>query len=406
MEETDSLQRDMKQRGKFLSLDKQEAKRVLEIYIRRSLSNCEEKTKGYQRTAKRHKRVERSASDFCKPGKFTVRAKEKKLSLQKKAEEDKVDEQDLGNVKTPDISEGAGAVVKPLSTDTAKGSPGVKKPSWFKNFLGLLFKKKEDKKENNHLQCLETNISTASGLTDNPVASSTEGLFRQSSRRSSFKKSSIRRAFSVKKTTMEEVKERNAEASSGYNIKLKRPTVLPLQHKCRPLSIKAGKNKDCYYNKVSAEIELIVKESDKIEYERKQSLGGELNPDGDPDALIKKIVSILSKQGDMWDKKIKEDPTLNTFFRDISYNSFKQLADVYVDKEVKCKEAMDVTTEDIKFAYSIHFTAQVAGVSSHPVNRIMGFGNQYLQDTFTCFSYNKRKDWDKSIDLERCISPD
>ncbi|KAM4701799.1 uncharacterized protein O3C94_002679 [Discoglossus pictus] len=410
MDRANSLRTDMNHRGKILPLDRQEAKKVLEIYVKRSLSSCDKKTEKYQLLEKRRKKVQRSASDFHKSTgcQFTDRVKVIKRTEVNNTQE--VEKHELvGDKMASDISEDTTDMHLPACTDNAKGLQTMKKPSWFKNFLGLLFKKKEDKKEEKSMKCAEGNVPLTSCVTQEPSISSNDGFCRQNFKKRSSRKASIRKAFSFKKNATEESKGGREEVDSGCSNKLKRPTALPLTNICKPSSRKGSKKeKDNYYNKVSVEIEHIVKESDDPSANsRKPSLGGELNLEEteDHDVLIKKIVSILQKQGDMWDRKIKENPTVSTFFRDISYNSFKQLADVYVEKEVKYNVA-DVTPEDITFAYSVHFTAQVAGISSHPVNRIMGFGNQYLQDKFTHFSYNRRA-WSNNETLsDEALSPD
>ncbi|OCT94326.1 hypothetical protein XELAEV_18011994mg [Xenopus laevis] len=386
MERTNSLKMETKQRGKFSSLDKQEAKKVLERYVKRSLSNSSEKT-GYKGTVKRQKEVQRSASDISRPSPLSVIMKESKLAQQTTETKEAQTEENVKIMSTTDEAAKPNLV---KSTDTAN--------AWFKNFFGLLFKKKDDKKEERTTSCVPEDNTTISS----------EAVCPQPPKKTIGRKNSIRKAFSFKKKAAEEVHVSHAEADFECNSKPKRPTVLQLQNICRPSSFRGSKkNKDHFYDKVTDEIEQIVKESDNLAaHSRKESFGGELTSEQaeDPEVLIKKIVSILRKEGDELNKKVKDDPTLSSFFREISYNSFKHLADVYVDKEVKNKVS-DVMPEDIKFAYSIDFTAKVACISSHPVNRIMGFGHQYLQDTFPCPSYN-RKAWSNNVDQDDVISPD
>ncbi|KAE8622825.1 hypothetical protein XENTR_v10005406 [Xenopus tropicalis] len=394
MERTDSLKMETKQRGKFSSLDKREAKKVLERYVKRSLSNSSEKT-AYKGTEKRQKEIERSASDIVRPGTMRVIMKEGKLA-QQTPESTKAQTEDSSNITG--INDEAANPNLVNSTDNANTSQNVKKQSWFKNFFGLLFKKKDDKKEERTTSCMPEDNATISS----------EAVCPQPPKKTIGRKNSIRKAFSFKKKAAEKVNVSQVQADCECNSKPKRPTALPLQHIYRPSSFRGSKKKkDCFYDKVTDEIEQIVKESDSLAaHTRKESFGDELTSKEaeDPDVLIKTIVSILRKEGDELNKKVKEDPTLSSFFREISYNSFRHLADVYVDKEVKNKVS-DVTPEDIKFAYSVDFTAKVACISNHPVNRIMGFGNKYLQDTFPCPSYIRRP-WNNSVDQDDVISPD
>ncbi|XP_063300373.1 protein BNIP5-like [Pelobates fuscus] len=393
MDKANRFEKGSKRRATFMTLNNEEAKKVLEIYVKRSLSNCDEKT----RKELKSRKVHRSASDFSKSVVVTSKTKLYRAKNLQETEELKKEEQTVnlenGTLEpSQDVNE---------STDHAKCTQTVKQ-SWFKNLFGQLFKKKDDKKNDKHMHRGEKTVPDMCCVFEDQVTCVEDATpQRKASKKIGLQRSSIRRAFSFKKHTSEDVT--GGLTADGLPGKLKRPTHLPLTCINRPSSGKDKKNTDCYYQKVSAEIELIVKESDKPD-ERK-SVSGESNCEAteDNDELIKKIVSILRKQGDEWNSKMKEDPTINRFFRNISYNSFKQLADVYVDKEVK-NRAADATPEDLQFAYSVHLTAQVAGISSHSVNRIMGFGTQYLQDVFTRYSCGKK--WDSSVDSTACISPD
>lgn len=356
----------MKQRGKFVSLSKREAKIVLEQYVKRSLSNHEAKRTGYRR----EKGVQRSVSDVTR---VTHRVNKRKITLVPQAELQETEKKD---------NETRLSTHKPAIITKAKT---VKKQSWFKSFLNQLLKKEEN--------ISEQTVSVVNKVAQVSVTSSSEGHPDQTMKKNSFRNASFRRALSFKKCNADE--------------KLERPTNLPLKHVSRPHPLQQReKNEDCYFE-VSAEIELIVKDAENLDIdEKKQSLSGDLNTDGtqDMETIIKKIIAILQKEGDAYDRKIRRDLALNNFFRDISYNSFKQLADVYIDKEVKKRDA-DATSEDMKFAFSVHFTKQVVGLSTHPANRIMGFGTKYLQDTFTWLSCS-RENLAITVDPEACISPD
>lgn len=361
--ESNSPKMERKQRGKFVSLSKLEAKMLLETYVKRSLSNREGKRTGYRK----EKAVQRSISDVHR---FAQGVNKSNVIV--------VPQTELKETERKD-NETHLSTHEPATVAKAKN---VKKQSWFKRFVNQLFKREEN---------------TSEQTVQDSITSSTEGNSEHTTKRNSFRKSSFRRALSFKKTNADE--------------KLKRPTNLPLKHTCRPRPLQplclGEKNEDCYYEQVSAEIELLVKDTENLGVGgRKQSFSTDLNTDGaqNMETTIKKIVAILQKQGDAYDRKIKEDPALSNFFRDISYSSFKQLADVYVDKEVKNRD-LDATPEDMKFAFSIHFTKQVVGLSTHPANRIMGFGTKYLQDTFTLLSYS-RENLTMTADPEACISPD
>ncbi|XP_068121663.1 bcl-2-like protein 12 isoform X2 [Hyperolius riggenbachi] len=380
-EETDkkSCKIESYKREKFLSLNKQDAKRVLETYVKRSLSNCETenaKECAKEKRIKKPIKIRRSVSDVSK---FRFRVKENSEPVFCKAELEETKKQD-GDVpnKPCETQEKDQQDNDPAVTTIAK-VPSVKKQTWFKSFLGQLFKKRE-------------NLSEQTVRMVSSVDYPTKKPLKRTSRKTSFKKTSMRRTLSLRKNSREE------------ETKLKRPTHLPLKRINTPIELKQwGKNEECFYQQVSVDIEQLVNDADHKRKGSLDSVSNDEEPTKTDDDVIKKIVSILQKEGDTFDRKIKEDPTLNTFLRDISYNSFKQLADVYIDKEVTKKKAAEA--EDMKFAYSIHFTKQIAGISSHPVNRIMGFGSQYLEDTFTWLS-RSRDNLNTAVEPEDVISPD
>ncbi|XP_069095077.1 protein BNIP5-like [Pleurodeles waltl] len=398
--------------GSLRHLDSQGAKKVLEIYVKRSLSDCEAKTRGYlitpvdlsnRRTeTKKWRKVQRSMSDF---GKYQGRRNmevpldkskpQSRTGIKAKNADDRNDQTELSQREV--VVENGSTTGKSIH----KVKQGKGQQSWLKTLLSFFTKRKDDEpidilktmptdSNGNHIYGCEEQGSSVD------LCTSCQGLVK-----SNKKKSSLKKAFSFKKNATE-VEKRPSLKETGR--KSMRPNHLPLHQVNRPRT-EGDRNNDFYYSSVSAEIEQIVKQND--DNEGRLRLGSSQEDLGyeEKELLIRKIASMLQKKGDEWDKKIKDDPTLNTFFKEMSYSSFKQLADIYVDKEVK-KKKVDVTPEEVKFAFTVHFTAKVAGVCPHPVSRIMGFGNQYLEDSCAQLSY-RRKCWDKNADeKEECQSPD
>ncbi|NWI33429.1 B2L14 protein, partial [Sula dactylatra] len=72
----------------------------------------------------------------------------------------------------------------------------------------------------------------------------------------------------------------------------------------------------------------------------------------------------------------------------MSYSSFKDLADAYVHNEMTASRP-NIDPQEIQFALTVHLTAKVAGICNQAVNRIMGFGTRYLEDSFAPLSYSK-----------------
>ncbi|XP_069489653.1 protein BNIP5-like [Ambystoma mexicanum] len=395
----------------LLILDSQEVKKVLEIYVKRSLSNCEAKTRNYevvpvdlgmQRSTKKWKKLKRSMSDFGKYSgrRYTV-PDENKLPPKKETNTANARAcKDQIRPSQKEMSEAEGHV-RGIERPILKAKQGKNQPSWLKNLINFFRRSKdEDNKEDLKANHMDSNGNHLPGCPEQELPPGTcvscQGLVKTNK-----KKSSLKKGFSFRKNITDEQRCRDP---ADTDTKSRRPSHLPLQHINKPRTV-GESDSDCYYSSLSTEIEQIVKESEYQEGRLRLASSHEDLDSEDKELLIRKIASMLQKKGDEWDKKIKEDPKLNTFFQDISYTSFKQLADIYVDKQVK-KKAVVLTPEEVTVAFAVHLTAKVAGICPHPVSRIMGFGNQYLQDTCPQLSYCKKGMNNSKIEKDVCQSPD
>lgn len=70
----------------------------------------------------------------------------------------------------------------------------------------------------------------------------------------------------------------------------------------------------------------------------------------------------------------------------MSYSSFQQLADEYVEKEASPTHnpptVLPTAPELVKLAFTYDFTAMIARLSKQNVGHITGLGSRYLQDRF------------------------
>ncbi|KAM6041249.1 uncharacterized protein LJ206_019999 isoform 3-T3 [Theristicus caerulescens] len=390
--------------GKILSLDRQGAKKVLEIYVRRSLSCCETSL-GAKKTLQERARgrgrkaggLQRSKSDFCK---YSCA----KLSPKKDQEE---------GPKAPDLDEALDDDSKAprevpkeeperKRKSTKNSSQGKTQRTWFKGFLNFLFKKSpEDQKEHTGQKAKEKDAKA-------PHSSKPEGAKRPGGDSSTSpplgrtpkRRPSLKKVFSFKKHAEEE----RGDAAAG--VRAKRPSCLPLRHVQAPATPADVEQPYGYYAQVSEEIGLIVQGS--------ESLGSRARGCAEPpqlagadglDEAIRRIVALLQSAGDELDRQVKEDARLRMFFRDMSYSSFKNLADAYVRKEMTASRP-DVNPQEIQFAFAVHLTAKVAGICNQAVNRIMGFGTRYLEDSFTPLSYGKILQDRGKFSTDNCESPD
>nr|XP_014430172.1 uncharacterized protein C6orf222 homolog [Pelodiscus sinensis]XP_025041526.1 uncharacterized protein C6orf222 homolog [Pelodiscus sinensis] len=397
-------------RGKFLSLDRKEAKKVLEMYVKRTLSNCEdslaakkrvEEAKGVQ--GKRTRKLRRAASDFYEYSGSRLVTRKGQADRARAARP-----ADAASVQSKPLACGNATEEeqKPKGKGLKSLPPGKTQHPWIKALLNFFFQKNTD--DHKEHACKKTKEKEAS-LQGAPTGTEAEVATRIGVNSSaslqpgkpSKKRSSLKRAFSFKKHTAEEEKKAGMEAG----MKAKRPSFLPLRNSHRPSSVRG--ERELYCTQVSEEIQQII-QGNESKGNRKQSYQGPSRPAGTPEseeAIIRKIVALLKSTGDHLDEQIREDTSLTTFFQEISYSSFKHLADVYVRKEVTA-QGPEMSPEELQFAFAVHLTAKVAGICNHAVNRIMGFGTQYLQDTFVQFSYSKHVRDGEKFHISSGESPD
>lgn len=396
----------MQPSGKILSLDRREAKKVLEIYVKRSLSchenslvakkSLQEKDRGQGRKLDR---LQRSESDFYS---YSYAKSSPRKDQEERLKAPDLEEALDDDSKTPQEVPKEG--LKPRRKSTKNSFQGKmqhsgSKPTWLKSFLNLFFKKSpEDQKENAGKKAKEKDVKT-------PQGSKPEGAKKHridsstspTSGRALKKKPSLKKVFSLKKHGEEE------RGEPGSGARNKRPSCLPLRHVLAPAQPEAERP-DGYYTQVSEEIGLIVQGSES----RGDTAAGCGEPPQPPstdgvDEAIRRIVALLRSAGDELDREVREDARLQLFFRDMSYSSFKTLADAYVQRELTASRP-NVNPQEIQFAYTVHLTATVAGICSQAVNRIMGFGTRYLEDSFA--PYGKMLQKREKLRMDHCDSPD
>uniref|UniRef100_A0A8C5JPI8 Apoptosis facilitator Bcl-2-like protein 14 n=1 Tax=Junco hyemalis TaxID=40217 RepID=A0A8C5JPI8_JUNHY len=379
--------------GKILSLDRREAKKVLEIYVKRSLS-CHENSLVAKRTLQEKDRgrgrktdgLQRSESDFCT---YSCAKPSPRKDQEERLRAPDLEETLGDDSKAPQEVPKEGLKAKRKSSSQRSGS----KPAWLKGFLNLFLKKSpEEQKENTGQKTKEKDAkalqgSKPEGARKHRVDSSTSPALGRAQK----KKPSLKKVFSLKK---------HGEEEPGSGPRSKRPSCLPLRHVLGPAQTEAEQPDGCY-TQVSQEV-----------VQGRESQGDTAGGCGEPpeppstdgvDEAIKRIVALLRSAGDELDREVREDARLQLFFRDMSYSSFKNLADAYVQRELTASSP-NVNPQEIQFAYTVHLTATVAGICSQAVNRIMGFGTRYLDDSLA--PYGKILQQREKLRTDHCDSPD
>ncbi|XP_023693141.2 uncharacterized protein [Paramormyrops kingsleyae] len=162
-------------------------------------------------------------------------------------------------------------------------------------------------------------------------------------------------------------------------------------HKLNILSVEPP---NAYYETVSEELANIVKEvkeSPRTEgYTTVAQVFEKSIRAATEEEIIKKIVELLKEQGNDIDEKLAKNSNVNTFYQMLCYGYFQQLADCYVEGETP--EPLPAGTGDpalVRFAFTLDFTAKLALLYNNALCRIVDFGIQYLHDRFTQINMQK-----------------
>ncbi|XP_058259849.1 uncharacterized protein LOC131362099 isoform X2 [Hemibagrus wyckioides] len=293
-------------------------------------------------------------------------------------------------------------------TEVKKSKEGkkIKRPSILKSFLGWFTRgntEKQDEQDDDGkteetvptpepatppLSCLP--ISTGDGIILRHTKSTRR---RRSQRRLSLKRRSG--DMGLDKTTM-------------------RPLTLDLSteaHNSQVQSIEEVEATSSYYEKMSEELEKIVNEVKNSPTEENKTFAASIQPTDavassrSQEEIIKRIIDLIKQEGDVINDKLKENTIISSYFNTITYGSFQQLADQYVNSEAHQQTTQQpvVATELVKFAFTLDFTARVAGLSRHAPGHILGFGNQYLKERFiyTCESHPHFTDTSTDMNSDR-----
>ncbi|XP_060701187.1 uncharacterized protein LOC132828241 isoform X2 [Hemiscyllium ocellatum] len=310
------------------------------------------------------------------------------------------------------------AVVKEAGKERNKDAKrGRRSQTFFGKITSLLWRKKGDEKKEDG--CTKSKELGAPQAEHTPEENG-EQLLSESQRTPGDqqinphktkvrRKSSLRRVFSFKKNNSE-VKEFGWGGPGASKVKAEHPKQLALKAVCRPRLNKTARDSESVYEQVSEEVDRIVQtlesSGDKEKCLKETHAVEELETDGprqSVDNSISKIITILQNVGDRVDTELQGDVLLSTFFQTISYNSFKELADQYIQTEVRSK----VTQENpdlVKFAFTLDFTAKVAGLCTHQIKQITGFGSQYLRET--CWHLPSFSVQETANNTEKIPSPD
>ncbi|XP_078387909.1 uncharacterized protein bcl2l12 [Cetorhinus maximus] len=249
---------------------------------------------------------------------------------------------------------------------------------------------KVDSKSNSLKRQKSTNplIACTVGSIDSVTFHANEGTGEESSKQSS-KKSGSQKFFNLFRKqgkTEDSFLEKGQEPEPSSP----RPNTLPLMTD-QLNNIDIGKNENVeFYSKVAMKLDKLAQQycaqtgidrlSPSIEVDAPERVNNNIaqNAMTDKEKMIEKIVFLLQRQGDGINEKIKEDPLLQRTMSRMSYRSFSHLVEVFTANAEEQHKGPTASPELTKIALTMELTRRVAGISSHPVQQLMGYTMQYM----------------------------
>ncbi|XP_044204615.1 uncharacterized protein LOC122980552 [Thunnus albacares] len=331
--------------GQLISVTRKDTIRLLEVYVKRSLS-LNDGALGERRAKRKEKWV-------------TMPRKQRRHSSDPSLHwGDELTDGEISTFASPEPPKTQPEIRPEEPKKPTKKSKKNKKPSLWKSFLGLFSRKSDDDQEGSSEmpEATPAEQDSDTGTTCLPTTPVTV------QKKKSMRKKSLKRRFSKKRLSMikpnKPSKDLNPADITGVEA---------------VVSVEATYS---YYEKVSEELEKIlheVKEKEEVE-----SLTDE--------EVINRIIALTKEEGDAIDYKLKDNPTLSNFFQGMSYSSFQKLADAYLAKETTPTHnpltVPPTAPELVKLAFTLDFTARIAGLSRQNIGHITGLGNRYLKDRF------------------------
>ncbi|XP_028813926.1 apoptosis facilitator Bcl-2-like protein 14 [Denticeps clupeoides] len=121
--------------------------------------------------------------------------------------------------------------------------------------------------------------------------------------------------------------------------------------------------------------------------------GDDDSNDGDED-VIPRLVELLRQSGDQLDKEIKKNPDLARFLTNsFSYNLFATITNSFLQRVAPSRAPI---TQQAQIAMTFEVTRRLSALDLQPMNRVMGFGAQYLQQNFSSWVH-QRGGWERAF---------
>ncbi|XP_051512445.1 apoptosis facilitator Bcl-2-like protein 14 [Myxocyprinus asiaticus] len=123
--------------------------------------------------------------------------------------------------------------------------------------------------------------------------------------------------------------------------------------------------------------------------------GVEADGEESNDDVIQRLVDLLKESGDELNQKIQKSYELLGYLQSsFSYSLFDRLTSAFIGSVVPEHERSRMNREQIALTFEV--TSRLNALDLHPMNRIMGFGAQYLQQHFTPWIH-QHGGWEKAF---------
>lgn len=116
------------------------------------------------------------------------------------------------------------------------------------------------------------------------------------------------------------------------------------------------------------------------------------------DDVIQRLVELLRGAGDELDGELKKNPELlkqlqSTF----TYSLFEKVTRTFLDSVMPFWAGSTECTQQTQIAMTCEVTSRLSTLDLQPMNRVMGFGAQFLQQNFSGW-VQKYGGWEKAFD--------
>ncbi|ROL43330.1 Apoptosis facilitator Bcl-2-like protein 14 [Anabarilius grahami] len=169
-----------------------------------------------------------------------------------------------------------------------------------------------------------------------------------------------------------------------------------LQTYCLKRRESSTKTSACLFYAQSAEIFGDVAEKLTRIVDSGLLLDDEIEADSVNTDNIEKLVDLLKKSGDELNEKIQKNHELVGYLqRTLSYDFFDKLTTAFIESVVP--EYLQSRSKHEQIALTFEVTSRLQALDLHPMNRVMGFGAQYLQKYFAPW-VKQHGGWEKAFD--------